>query len=274
MRRLALALVASAALTQLASAADLPAKAYTKAPVMVAAYSWTGWYVGLNAGGAWGRSNTDSPLGLPCTICYIPSVVVDINAQSSQRVNSSGFTGGLQLGYNVQANNIVFGVEADINAFSLRGTTTTSAAFTGFPVPAGGTPPTYTNDIRTNWLFTARGRLGFLVSNNLLLYGTGGVAATNLKYTHTYVEGVFPGSSLGSETSTASGTKWGGVIGAGLEYALGNQWSVKAEYLYLNFGSVNSTAQVVFGGVANGNTFTHSGNLNASVARLGLNMKL
>jgi outer membrane immunogenic protein len=95
----------------------------------------------------------------------------------------------------------------------------------------------------------------------------------DLKYTHTFVEGVFPGTSSGTESSTASGTKAGYALGGGLEYAFMNHWSVKAEYLYLNFGNVTVTDQVVFGGVANGNTFTNSANLHANIARLGVNYK-
>jgi outer membrane immunogenic protein len=155
----------------------------------------------------------------------------------------------------------------------LRGSQSTSQAFTGFPVPVGGVAPTYTNSIQTNWLFTARARLGFLVANNVLVYGTGGLALADLKYTHTFVEGVFPGTSSGTESSTASGTKAGYALGGGLEYAFMNHWSVKAEYLYLNFGNVTVTDQVVFGGVANGNTFTNSANLHANIARLGVNYK-
>jgi len=144
----------------------------TKGPVYkaapVAIYNWSGFYIGANIGGAWSHSNADSPLGLPCTVCYIPSVVTDINAQAAQSVHSSGVTGGLQLGYNIQMSNFVYGVETDFNAMNLRGSQSTSAYFTGFPGP--GAAPLYTNSISANWLFTARARLGFLVSNNVLVY--------------------------------------------------------------------------------------------------------
>ena len=264
-----LAAAFSLGVVQAASAADMPTKA-PMAPDGIP-YSWSGFYIGGNVGGAWGRSSTSSALGLPCTVCYVPSVVADINAQSGQSVNSSGWTGGLQLGYNVQMNSLVYGVEADFDAMNLRGTTTTSVYFTGFPGP--GAAPTYTNSIQTNWLFTARARLGFLVANNVLVYGTGGLAMTNLKYSHTFVEGTFAGSSGGTESSTASATKAGYALGGGLEYAFMNHWSVKAEYLYLYFGNVTVTDQVVFGGVANGNTFSNSANLHANIARLGVNYK-
>jgi outer membrane immunogenic protein len=251
----------------------MPVKAAPMAPPPVA-YNWTGFYIGVNIGGAWGSSSTNSPITCPAggTRCYLASVLADINAQAAQNVSSSGVTGGLQLGYNVQMNSFVYGVEADFNAMNLRGSQTTSAYFTAFPGP--GTAPTYTNSISTNWLFTARGRLGFLVSNNVLVYGTGGLAVTDLKYTHTFVEGVFSGSSSGTESSTASATKAGYAIGGGLEYALMNHWSVKAEYLYLNFGNVNTTGAVAFpANPVSSNVFANSANLHANIARLGVNYK-
>jgi len=268
--------IAGAALAALmgtpALAADMALKAPpAPAPVCV----WCGWYVGVNAGGAWGRSDTQSPLGNTgggTGQQYIPSVVIDINNQAAQRVNTSGFTGGVQAGYNVQFNNLVAGVEADFNALNLKGTTTTSAPFTGFPVPAGGVAPTYTNTVSTNWLVTARGRLGFTPTNNLLLYGTGGVAVTNFKYSHTFVEGVFPGTSLGTEAAAVTTNRAGYAVGGGVEFALAAHWSVKAEYLYMNFGTINTgPAPVVFPAGAGGSVFNHSANLAVNLARAGLN---
>jgi outer membrane immunogenic protein len=268
-------LIAGVALTALigppALAADMPLKAPAPPPAPV--WSWTGFYIGVNAGGAWGRSDTNSPLAnIVCPVCYIPSVVTDINAQAHQRVNTSGFTGGVQAGYNVQFGSLVAGVEADYNALNLKGTTTTSAPFTGFPVPPGGVAPTYTNSVSTNWLFTGRGRLGFTPTNSLLLYGTGGVAFTNFKYTHTYAEGVFPGTSSGVEAATVTSNRAGYAVGGGLEYMLAANWSVKAEYLYMNFGTINTgPAPVIFPGpTVGGSVFTHSANLAVNVARVGI----
>jgi outer membrane immunogenic protein len=254
-----------------ALAADLPVKA---PPVVAPVWNWTGFYVGGNVGGDWGRSNTNSPIANSgvCPACYIPSVITDINAQQAQTVNGSGFTGGAQAGYNYQVNRLVLGVEADINAFRVQGSTTTSAFFTGFPGTTGPAP-TYTNSVSTNWLFTGRGRLGF-AANNWLFYGTGGVAVTDLSYRHTFVEGVFPGTSRGTEISTASTDKVGYVVGAGFEYGWRANWSIKAEYLYLNFGSVGSTAAVIFPpATVGGSVFTHSANLSANIVRVGLNYR-
>ena len=262
----------SLGLVTAASAADMRVKA-APMPAPVPVFSWTGFYIGANVGGAWGESRTDSSLvNTGGGQQYIPSVVADINAQRFQTVTASGFTGGGQAGYNWQAQNFVFGVEADINAFNLSGTTTTSAFFTGFPGGAGSTPPTYTNSFSTTWLATIRGRAGFAV-DRAFFYGTAGAAFTDLSYRHTFAEGVFPGSSLGVQASTASATKTGWVVGAGLEYAMTGNWTVKAEYLYLDFGSISSTAPVVFPGGPGTSVFSHTADLTAQIGRVGLNYK-
>jgi outer membrane immunogenic protein len=126
MKKFLLAAVAGIGISTTATAADMRVKAPIAPPVVV--YNWTGFYVGGNVGGAWGESRTDSPIAnVGGGFEYIASVIADINAQRFQTVTGSGFTGGLQAGYNWQAKNFVFGVEADINAFNLSGTTTTSA---------------------------------------------------------------------------------------------------------------------------------------------------
>jgi outer membrane immunogenic protein len=240
----------------------------------VVAAHWNGLYAGANAGGTWGKSQTESPLtsaGCATAVCYVQSVIDDINNQSARTLWPSGFTGGVQAGYNVQSGHLVFGGEADFGALRLRQTNTQTAFFNCCPPP--GSANTYTNSISTSWLLTARGRLG-LAANNWLLYATGGVALTRVAYGHTYVEGT-AGGATGLETATASATRTGYVVGGGLEVAGDQGWSLKAEYLYLDFGSIStgpvplgSSAQTVFGHV-----FNHSATLTANVVRVGLNYK-
>ncbi|WP_298875901.1 outer membrane protein [uncultured Bradyrhizobium sp.] len=139
MKKILLASAALIALTGAASAADLAARPYTKAPVaMASVYNWTGFYLGLMGGGAWEDSGSPRMQG--------------------------GFVGGT-AGYNWQTGNVVFGLEADgawadVNA---------SAAAT---VPGFGV---VTASAKTDALGTVRGRLGYAV-NNVLFYGTGGYA--------------------------------------------------------------------------------------------------
>jgi outer membrane immunogenic protein len=261
----------------LAQAADMPLKA-PPLPPPAPVFSWTGLYVGADIGGAWGRSTTSSPLannpGCFVTIlpCYLPSLVADINNQSAQRQSSSSVLGDFETGYNLQLGYFVVGGETDIGFYRLRGNSLARAPFTGYPVPAGGTAPSYYNDVNSNWLFTARGRLGFAPIANLLVYGTGGVALTNLRHEAQFNEGIFPGTSLGTEASISSGTVTGAAYGGGLEWAWTNNWLVKAEYLHVDFGSVAGAPSPVV--AVAGSFFTHSASLNADILRFGVDYKL
>jgi outer membrane immunogenic protein len=141
-------------------------------------------------------------------------------------------------------------------------------------VPAGGTAPSYYNDVESNWLFTARGRLGFTPMTNLLVYGTGGVAVTNLRHQAQFNEGIFPGTSAGIESSTTSGKVTGAVYGGGLAWAWSDNWFVKAEYLHVSFGNITSLpSPIIVLGAASGSMFTHSASLNVDIARFGVDYK-
>ena len=191
--RVCLAFIAVLASATTAVAADLsrpaPQPYYPKAAAFVPPYSWTGFYFGINGGGAFGRSAWDSTGGF------------DI---------SGGLVGGT-VGYNYQFNQIVLGVEGDIDWASIKGTTT---AF----CPLGC-------QTRDSWLGTVRGRLGF-AADRFMPYVTAGGAFGDIKAS---TPG-FPG---------ASATNAGWTVGGGLEFALLPNWTAKAEYLYVDLGSFN-----------------------------------
>ena len=270
-RKLSLGLVGSifaACNLQVASAADIPAPVY-KAQIAVANYNWTGWYVGLNAGGAFGRTDANTSTVFSPTGYFALSSVPAIGSAGAQRVNSSGLIVGGQVGYNLQTNNIVWGIETDFQYFGLRGSSTGGAVY---PCCAP-TAFTVNSQFNTDWLFTARPRVG-LAANNWLFYVTGGVALANLKGNFTFTDTF----ATANETASVSKVKAGWTVGAGAEYALLNRWSVKAEYLYVDLGSVSTTSTnltaftpaIAFPT----NTFTHSVNLQSHIFRLGLNYKL
>src|SRR4029079_16331400 len=147
MNRLSAALIAAVlavAFTQIASAADLPSKA---PPVVApAAPIWTGWYLGLNAGGNWGTSdptttvipnarNVGGPFFQGCVTaangCEIDQSMV--SSAGSQNVSTSGFTGGIHGGYNYQMNNFLLGIEADLEYFRSAGSRTATLVSPNFP---------------------------------------------------------------------------------------------------------------------------------------------
>jgi outer membrane immunogenic protein len=170
-----------------AAAADL--HPYT-APAPLSAYSWTGPYLGGNLGYEWG-------------------------ATSNNPTNPSGFAGGVEGGYNLQAGRIVLGGEADIQ---LSGASDTFA------------PWKFSNP----WFGTLRGRAGWAIGN-FLIYGTAGIAFGELE-----------AQTFGLLSESHSNIGW--TAGAGVEAGIAANWSAKVEYLFVDLAG-NSYALT---GVSNG----------------------
>jgi outer membrane immunogenic protein len=168
MRRISLAVLAITAM-----ALNAGIQSASAAP---ATYNWSGWYMGLNAGGGWGNSNTPTSTVFSGTGFLFASEVSTINSAGAQSLNTKGFTGGVQAGYNWQSGNLVAGIEVDFNYFGQKGSSTTTFGILTF----AASPFTIDSSVRTDWLFTVRPRLG-MTTSNWLWYGTGGLAATKLK---------------------------------------------------------------------------------------------
>jgi outer membrane immunogenic protein len=258
-----------AVVTGPALAADMNVKPMpVKAPMMPAAYNWTGFYIGVNAGGAWANFDPTTSTVFSPTGYFALSSVPAIAAAGLQTSNPSGFTGGGQAGYNWQSGFVVFGVEADFEALHLSGTTTTGAVY---PCCAP-TAFSITSTTNTNWLFTARPRIG-IANNNWLFYATGGLAVTDLHGTFTFADTF----ATAAESASISTTKAGWTVGGGVEAALWGNWILRGEYLYVNMGTetVTSTNLVAFTPriAFPTNVFTHTMDLKASIARAGLSYK-
>ena len=249
-----------------AAAADLPSRMTTKAPPpVISPCVWCGFYIGVNAGYAWGRDDQNSLQTAPAPFLAVDSAAV--STASSARLNADGFTGGVQAGYNWQKGAVVFGVEADINALNLRGGT---AGIFPFPstLPGGAVgPPTtfFTNatSVSTDWLFTGRGRVGW-VNDNWLLYATGGVAISNVKVNQTVV--LLPPFVWNAPISS---TQVGWTVGAGFEYGVAQNWSVKGEYLYVDLGTPGANG--VLTPASPSLAYTTSAHITANLVRVGVN---
>ena len=241
-------LIGGAALVSLLAAtsvfaADLPARTYTKAPVIVdPGYNWTGFYVGLNGGYSWGRSRAPLNPGAPLAVTTI-------------RQNVDGGLGGGQIGYNWQLDRTwVVGLEADIQGTSERGRSTD--ALGAARIGAIGIAISSNSTTDFPWFATFRGRVGVLADPSLLLYGTGGLAVGEVKFTTqpAAVAQLFDGNSnnaigapitlIGLQASERQ-TRVGWTAGAGLEKKFSPNWSAKLEYLYIDLGS-----HTYFGGTA------------------------
>jgi outer membrane immunogenic protein len=281
MKRLSCRSIALAALVALAAgpamAADMgrPAPAYTKAPMMAPAYSWTGFYFGGNVGGASGSFDPTTTLGFSPIGWFNVTSTPAVTAAGQQSIKPTGFIGGGQIGYNWQSGMFVLGLEADFQSFHLSG----NAASAGVYPCCAPTVFNVTSSANTNWLFTARPRLG-IASNNWLFYATGGLAVTDLHGNFGFTDNCAanPGSCGGGNANEAvsiTSTKAGYAVGGGIEAGLWGNWSVKAEYLYVNFGTITGTGFLnpPVGG-SNNNPFTHSIDLKANIGRVGLNYRL
>ena len=177
-----------------ASAADLAARPYTKAPppMVAALYDWSGFYIGMNGGGAWSRKCWDIA---PFTTVIIGGPAVTIPGGPEGCHTASGGTIGGQLGYRWQASSWVFGLEVEGNWADLTGSSVST-----FPFFAGLT----SNRSRIDAIGLFTGQIGYSW-NQFLLYVKGGAAVTRDKY-----EGFT--TATGVVLDRATETRWGGVI--------------------------------------------------------------
>lgn len=212
-------------------------------------FSWTGFYVGLHAGGAWA---TD--------------IVEERNPFFSNRTaaNSSwsnsgtvGFFGGAQAGYNIQMHGVVVGVEGDIGTLNVN-RSTQDPLRTAFPGDSVAS-------LSTGFYGAITGRAGVTLDQKLLLYVKAGWGWVDSSIG--YVDTNAAGTTLvngGSRSLTLDGA----VIGGGLEWAFDRNWSVKAEYLHFDLGRVTQNFLI-----SNGNTASFSRDVSVDTVKLGINYR-
>jgi outer membrane immunogenic protein len=261
-------------------AADMFVKA-PPAPTQV--YGWAGFYVGGNAGYAWEHTDLTSNFSCPTGGTTCPYFSIDtrdlttFSNSASGGISARGITGGGQVGYNLQAGGFVYGIETDFNALNL------SASRSATGVAPGGAGQTFTSSasVSTDWLYTFRGRLGWTVTPTTMVYATGGLAVTDLKVSNSFADdaGLFFGGFLPNivGASSTSTIKTGYVAGAGIEWALNRNWTVGAEYLYVDFGPAVTTLLTTTGpllGRPNPNAMaTSSGDISANIIRGAINYR-
>ncbi len=241
-----------------AMAADMrmPVKAL---PVVDPPISWSGFYLGGDLGGSWGRGRSDqtdtttatststtvtrlfrgtteitsfqpqAPGPFPQTTTTAATTLTSLGATSG-RANVNGFMGGGQIGWRQQINAWVLGLEGDLEGSSERGNFQVCSV-AGCPVGSA----IGTADLRLRWLSTLRGTVGFLVHPKILLYGTGGLAIGQVDAS--YLSGINGGSLTTGNVST---TRVGYSVGAGVEGKIDQHWSVRGQYLFVDLGSFNT----------------------------------
>jgi len=265
--RLLLSLAALVATTAFSAAAADLASRKAFATFAAPAPTWAGFYAGLNAGGTWSSNNsaqiTTWPLANGEGLIYWATLNGKVENSSTD-----GFIGGGQIGYNWQVPignaEFVTGVEVDIQGIAANGGgKTTNAVWQSQPLGCCNVWNSTAISTNLQWIGTVRGRLGYLVTPALLIYGTGGLAygGLNFSFRQTQLDSFvfpsnfgacpgFPGYSCNGPTPIAigigstgySGTMVGYTVGGGAEWMLLSNWSLRAEYVYYNLGSAAATA--------------------------------
>jgi outer membrane immunogenic protein len=219
-----LAAAAVLGMSGFAAAADMAVKAVAPAPYL---YDWSGIYVGGVVGGAWGTHDlSNTGLGIVGTILGSPVV---------QTNKPSAFIGGVEIGSRYQFGKLVVGWEGDVTWGDINNTSTLANAG---PLLPGAFNRSLSTSV--NWTGTGTATIG-IAHNNWLLYGKAGAAVENVSYTEN-VNANIPALGIAGNVFSGTGSdknRVGWTVGTGIEWAFWQNWSVKAEYDYLDFGNRN-----------------------------------
>jgi outer membrane immunogenic protein len=220
------------AMSGAASAAEFPTRAGTAAQPVPPPYNWNGVFFGASIGLGTGSSTHSAATG-----------------DLTPRFDLTGATFGLALGYNWQTGPLIYGLDSDISVSTIKGSSGYLGALPGFVA-----------ETSERWLATYRGRVGLSLNKSWMAYVTGGGASAAVKITATE-----PGAGLAWESQIRSG--W--TAGAGIEAARLHSFTVKAEYLYVDFGNPS------FFNPPPAGFFNRAGGvrLHDNIFRLGLNHK-
>jgi outer membrane immunogenic protein len=242
-------------LSSAAMAADLPntkgAPAFV-APTPAPAFSWSGCYVGANVGGAWAHQSANT---------LNPTInAAEFQAPDFVTLNGAHVIGGGQIGCNYEFNSVVAGFEGDFSGTHLSSTAIGPNNFPG-GAPVGTGSITFSRTV--DWLASIRGRLGYAVVPNVLLYATGGGAWARASYFGFDVFSTCPNCG----TASFGATRFGWVAGGGVEWEVWNNVILRAEYLHYSFAGASSIAPIDAPFVGSAAQFNF-GRLNVDEARV------
>jgi outer membrane immunogenic protein len=222
-RQIFLASVGAIALMGSAFAADLPSRA--PPPVYlppVPIFTWTGIYLGGQVGYAWGNNSGGT---------FVAGDGFGDIFTANFSGSPQGVIGGAHVGYNYQINQWVLGIEGSVDGTSLSKTVVATGT------DLFGATALVTAHSNSNIQGSIRGRLG-VAWDRALLYATGGVAFAGFNSSITDTSGFLTG--IPGASASFSNTRVGWTVGGGIEYAITNNWSVRGEYRYSNFGNVTN----------------------------------
>ena len=229
-------------------------------------YDWTGMYIGLNSGVVFGKGHTDVTVPNEAGSYFGPTSVASIDGIGERKLEDLGYTGGVQAGFDQQLGPVVFGLVTDFDRFDLNDSDHVLQTY-----PCCG-PSAYQiqNTLETDWLFTLRGRLGFAL-DRLLVFGSGGIAVTDLKEHFEFTDDFGPAQ----ESGFIRAARIGWTVGGGLEFAIFDHVSVSAEYLHLDFRRKSRVENdFLDNGVLNTSThMKHSIDLESEIGRVAVNFR-
>jgi outer membrane immunogenic protein len=254
--------------TSAAFAAEKRVPAYVPPPPPPPAYTWSGCYVGGNAGSSNGTSTHYTTAGSVLTPgTALPAAAIGANITDS--FDLSGFIGGGQLGCNWQWGAWVFGIEGDGAATNKEGQAFETALAS---IPGLGTRAGWISQTQERWLVTARGRLGLTdfwwFGPRTLVYVTGGGAWAKIDTSE-----FLPGANATITGHQESNTRSGWTVGGGYEYALSYGWSVRGEFLYVKFDNFTTFGAAPFAVGGFSNVAPREVKLEDYIWRAGLNYK-
>ena len=229
MKSFLLATTALVAFSSQVFSADLAAR--NRPAVAPPIFTWAGFYTGAQIGYDWRRDKFSQSNGL--------------NPFFTAKPKADAFAGGAHAGYQLQANNLVYGLEADVEFANLNATTRAVIAGEDFY-----------RSVKSTYRASLRARLGFAMGP-ALFYATGGAALANFK---TVASSVFFNSN-----QSGNGTRFGWTVGAGAEYMFAHAWSARIEYRYTDFGAFSRVAD---GGLVTGSQARHD--INDQSVRVGV----
>jgi outer membrane immunogenic protein len=270
MQKLAVAIAAVATLTGASAfAADMAVKAPPLPPLAVP--NWTGFYIGGALGGKWANTTwtTTSTSDLPGTI---------VDVSSPRNFDPSGFRASGYAGYNWQIAPWVVGLEGDV---AWSNNTATVAGIPGCTMqcfPGAPGPGVNVSSVKVGWDASLRDRLGHMITSDLLIYGTGGVAWQEIVSSGTCQHSlpnpqctVAAGNPFDTQTNQNIFTGW--TVGGGIEKMYGN-WMLRAEYRFSQFGNANDVLPFSASGIAVGTDFSrYKLSVQTHIATVGLAYK-
>jgi outer membrane immunogenic protein len=223
------------ALSGAAAAADLPTRKGPPPPPPPPIFTWTGFYLGADVGGAWALDRVS------------PTIADGGTFPRHNTLSPGGIFGGATIGYNYQIGNIVLGAEGDGGYMNIQKSK---------PDVLGGTE---VDHLQSGAYGDITGRLGYSFFDRALVYAKGGFAV--------YGGEAHTTTGIAGFTVNDTGTFTGWTIGGGLEYKIDAAWSIKGEYQYFNFGSQNATLTGAPG------VFPYKNELSINTVKFGINYK-